>query len=114
MNIGDKVISLVNEMDVIEGGLYEVKRIGENGVYIKDEVGEGYFLRNGEFSDLEKSPSPIRTVTRREIVAGNYGIVAITKNNKVMIAAGNYTPDELREAAHTLNQIAEVLGDNGK
>lgn len=57
----------------------------------------------------DETPSPIRTVMRKEIVPGNYGIVAITKSNKVMIAAGEYTADELHEAAHTLNQIAEAL-----
>lgn len=61
----------------------------------------------------DEAPSPILTVTRREIVAGNYGAVAITKRNKVMIAAGEYTAEELREAAHLLNQIAEVLEENG-
>ena len=62
----------------------------------------------------DESPSPIRTVTRREIVPGNYGVVAITKSNKVMIPAGDYTAEELREAANLLNQIAEVLQENGE
>lgn len=87
---------------------------------------EGYGLiqENGKFGNDDSSKnldlisewqdSPIRTVKRREIVAGNYGAVAITKSNKVMIPAGDYTAEELREAAHLLNQIAEVLGENGK
>lgn len=80
---------------------------------------KGYEIGTGSDCDLisewkDETPSPIRTVTRREIVAGNYGIVAITKSNKVMIAAGYYTAEELREAAHILNQVAEVLQENGK
>jgi hypothetical protein len=64
---------------------------------------------DSEFLLEEWTDAPIRTITRKEIVQGNYGIVAITKSNKVMIAAGNYTADQLREAAHILNQIAEAL-----
>lgn len=73
-------------------------------------MGSDYYL----ISEWQDEPSPIRTVTRREIVAGNYGAVAITKSNNVMIPAGEYTAEELREAAHLLNQIAEILQENGK
>ncbi len=62
----------------------------------------------------DETPSPIRTVTRREPVQGNYGIVSITKNNKVMIAAGDHSSEELEEAAHLLHQLAEVKKENGK
>lgn len=88
--------------------------------YVGDEAlrrNDGKVGGNGTFSESfdlisewkDETPSPIRTVMRKEIVTGNYGIVAITKSNKVMIAAGNYTADQIREAAHTLNQIAEAL-----
>lgn len=57
--------------------------------------------------------SPIRTVKRREIVAGKYGIVTIKECGFIHINTMG-TPDNLREAAHILNQIAEVLEENGE
>lgn len=90
------------------GGMPD-QRYSDSGKEVRGR--SGYALIS-EWQD--EAPSPIRTVKRREIVAGNYGAVAITKSNKVMIPAGYYTPEELREAAHILNQIAEVLEDNGK
>jgi hypothetical protein len=53
--------------------------------------------------------------TRREIVPGVYGIVHVTVRGNVEIEEKDgYTPEELREAAHILNQIAEVLEENAK
>lgn len=78
---------------------------------------------------IKYQPSPIRTVTRREIVAGVYGrvVVGVKNGDKVVVdlTANDGTLDyightseltyiELREAAHILNQIAEVLEGNGK
>lgn len=76
----------------------------------------------------EWSESPIREVTRSELVAGVYGIVKVGEvtTHKVIgkvcpIAIGaqpntplTYSASELREAAHTLNQIAEYLESEGK
>lgn len=60
------------------------------------------------------SPSPIRT--RREIVPGGYGAVEVKYSSKGNILIGiecmNWNAEELREAAHTLNQLAEVLEEN--
>lgn len=66
--------------------------------------------------------SPIRTVTRREIVPGVYGKVEVEKHDthptylmvRVCDIRGTFrimNAEELREAAHILNQIAEVLED---
>lgn len=59
--------------------------------------------------------SPIRTVTRREIVPGVYGALEVTRVYKdgVNICAnpGKWSDTELREAAHILVQLAEVLED---
>lgn len=63
---------------------------------------------------VKYSPSPIRTVTRREIVAGNYGLIQIFDNGCMYIETDSYTSEQCREAAHLLNQIAEVLEENGK
>lgn len=71
--------------------------------------------------------SPIRTVTRREIVPGTYGNVYVKGEisghplGRVCLVGVSTTTDavgltaeELREAAHILNQIAEVLQENGE
>lgn len=64
------------------------------------------------------APSAIRTVTRREIVRGVYGAVRLTgemaDDGSTCVCIDNefMTPDELREAAHLFNQLAEVLEEN--
>lgn len=89
-----------------------------------DEVFDWY--ENGKFSRIrdsdndiisewqDETQSPIRTVTRREIVAGNYGLIQIFDNGCMYIETDTYTAEQCREAAHILNQIAEVLQENGK
>lgn len=73
----------------------------------------------------DEAPSPIRTVTRREIVPGSYGKVDVRlkygSDNVVSVRLGTsvhgselMNAEELREAAHILNQIAEFLEENGK
>lgn len=85
---------------------------------------------NGTFDDSfdiisEWSESPIRTVTRREIVAGVYGRLHVSrdfsmedKNLRIALSdslgkpdtAGHYwNLDELDEVIHTLSQIREVI-----
>src|SRR5690606_20656670 len=57
---------------------------------------------------LDETPSPIRTVTRREIVPGVYGKVKVGKysdGNPMVTLDFPKTAAELREAAHILNQI---------
>lgn len=51
---------------------------------------------------------------RREIVCGDYGIVHVEKGCDIHIPEYKYTPDELREAAHVLNQIAEYIESEGE
>lgn len=63
-------------------------------------------------SEWQDEPSPIRTVTRKEIVPGVYGAVVIGENKSVLVPQRIYTSDKLREAAHILNQIAEALEDD--
>lgn len=105
----------------------------------KDCPGKGYFLgevidassmdcfyvftdSNGELRtrlkeefDIVEEQSPVRTVTRKEIVPGVYGAVHVTNLAGCGIVIGipykDWSPEELREAAHILNQIAEVLED---
>lgn len=58
--------------------------------------------------------SPVRTVTRREIVPGAYGQVSVISADRgrveIFIDATS-TADQLREAAHLFNQLAEALED---
>lgn len=68
----------------------------------------------------EASPSPIRT--RREIVPGDYGMVKVgwTDGKDIFISINEgekqkpLNAEELREAAHLFNQIAEVLEENAR
>lgn len=100
---------------------------------------EWTYLENGKWAgslnndnrDLisEWSEEPIRTVTRREIIPGVYGRIKITgtyqgnrvtmdwDRNDIITAAVpivGMSAEELREAAHLFNQLAEALGENGK
>lgn len=78
-------------------------------------MGSDYYL----ISEWQDEPSPIRTVTRREIVAGVYGCVEVDNVNSDGVSLWlprnkRWSSEELREAAHILNQIAEVLQENGE
>lgn len=57
---------------------------------------------------------PVRSVTRREIVPGAYGQVSVISADRgrveIFIDATS-TADQLREAAHLFNQLAEALDD---
>lgn len=67
---------------------------------------------------------PVRTVTRREIIPGRYGMVEVGHtekhgDNRVAVRVANRiasmrvsTAEDLREAAHLFNQLAEVLEEN--
>lgn len=66
-------------------------------------------------SELELIPaSPIRTVSRREIVPGVYGATEVGDEfvRTTVWLYGDTTADDLREAAHLFNQLAEVLEEN--
>lgn len=55
----------------------------------------------------EKKKMPV--VINREIISGQHGIVFVFMNGEICVDSGLHTPEELREAAHILNQIAEYL-----
>jgi len=122
-NVGDRVRYLtegsygdIGTVVSIEGhGMVSVDTHGEYGICLEKEI------------DLERI-GPIRTVTRREIVPGVYGRFEVTgtyMKNRVTLdfapaSVGTSVPivgmdaDELREAAHLFNQLAEALAENGK
>ena len=88
------------------------------GAWRKDGTPTGPITLN-KYGRLIKEwrKSPVTSVTRREIVEGTYGIIEIKKDSFGVFEydmKSRATTEELREAAHTLNQIAEVLEENRK
>lgn len=87
----------------------------DNGMHCHKDVGCPYDL----VSEVPNS-GPVRTVTRKEIVPGEYGIVRVLAKPEddpfvhaahVRIDDGYSTSSELRAAAATLIEIADALGD---
>lgn len=142
-----------NEMKIEAGKYYKTRdgrKVGpmrERGIrkkrYIEekydgriwDDLGSPYGENNTQddeiISEWQDEPSPIRTVTRREIVAGVYGRLHVSrdfsmgdKDLRIALSdsqgesdpVGHYwNLDELDEAIHTLSQIREVIAEeNGK
>lgn len=66
------------------------------------------YSSNEEDLVSEWHDGPIRTVTRREIVPGTYGRVKVTQGLYVHCNSMR-NAEELREAAHLLNQLAEFM-----
>lgn len=95
---------------------------GEKGrIYREGGAHGGSYVRNIPDLDIvaewqDEPTGPVRTVTRREIVPGVYGIVHVWKQEGVglcfSIAGRPHSADELRSAAMVLSQLAEALDDN--
>lgn len=89
-----------------------------NKINKTNDIDHGFWVNDQTIILVSSSvSSPIRTVTRKEIVAGVYGKVCINEKGDgtgldYIQMLGTLDPAELREAAHTLNQIAEVLEEN--
>lgn len=117
--VGDVVECLVDCQDAFtKGGEYKVQSVGPDIVNVeRDDSGYPNSLMKEYFRLAEPIESPVRTVTRREIVPGTYGCVEVEMHSYGMnvvadFSGGRCTAEELREAAHILNQIAEVLEEN--
>ncbi len=52
VKVGDKVRSLVTQIDVRAGGLYEVKTVDGGDVWVIDDVGDNWYLTSDEFETL--------------------------------------------------------------
>ncbi len=52
VKVGDKVRSLVTQIDVRAGGLYEVKTVNDGDVWVIDDVGDNWYLASDEFEIL--------------------------------------------------------------
>lgn len=89
---------------------------GELTMFAVEDLGDGYYwiVRSDDIEPVNSSP--IRTVTRREIVPGSYGAVEVDDEfaRAVIWMYGDNAADKFREAAHLFNQLAEVLEDNSK
>lgn len=115
-----KVGDRVRHVRVNYTGNGVIRDIREDGVHVV-EFPTWYGMCEERESALELvNDGPIRIVTRREIVPGRYGVVEIGEQAKGLAPIRisnrngelrNTTAEELREAAHVLNQIAEALAD---
>lgn len=93
------------------GDIFEASLHGDY-YYFYDNAGLHRMRHKSEFELIDDATRmPVRTVTRKEIVPGKYGPLVVGGNGSILLPQACYTPDELREAAHTLNQIAEALED---
>lgn len=108
-NVGDRV----NAKYATIGGTATVVEVDRRGNFhhrVKfDEFPHDLWIDNNNIKPIEVGP--IRTVARREIVPGNYGLIQMLDNGCMYIETDTYTADQCREAAHVLNQIAEALED---
>ena len=123
--VGDRVECLENCDDQFtKGNTYIIDRIvGDRIRVCRDDQGEPNGWMKKYFRLVNRSSEgPIRTVTRREIVPGTYGVVEVNNHDtypnwalvRVCGVRGVHrelNADELREAAHTFNQLAEALED---
>lgn len=85
----------------------------DNNGYVVIRGEEGYGDLVSEWTD----DGPVRTVTRREIVLGDYGRVRVNGSHNSakevsVIVEGWMKADELRSAAMIFSQLAEALDEN--
>lgn len=119
--VGDRVKAKRDIGEYFTSGReYEIQN--EDSYYINDDKGSVRHVASLDFlaEEFDQVFTPIRTVTRREIVPGTYNGVVIAgvgvSNKRVSVGMDTLfrNTDELREAAHLFNQIAEVLEENAK
>lgn len=82
-----------------------------SGLYIRPTTPADYATNGADTQD-----GPIRTITRRLIVPGTYGIVTVYMvgtSVRTEFIKSNADADELDAAASVLTQIASVLRENG-
>lgn len=108
--VGDKVVATKDYgSKLTEGRLYTIESIQGRYFRVRDDLG-GIDGWPAEYWVLPEGP--VRTVTRRVIVPGLYGIVAVYRVQdqvRVTLTREDSTPDQLEAAARTLQQLAEAL-----
>lgn len=137
MEIGTLKELNVKPGDVVEalgGRTFKVTKVVGEKVYamVQSEGYESRIVSNAPYRIISRAnPSPVRTVTRKEIVPGVYGKVSVQGKWKdkvgiaivgspidaessvtVLIGHVQLSSDELRAAAETLIQIADALENN--
>jgi len=58
VKVGDKVRSLVTQIDVRAGALYEIKTVSDGDVWVIDDVGDDFYLTSDEFEILTVAGAP--------------------------------------------------------
>jgi hypothetical protein len=127
--LGDKVRAIRSVQDITEGEVYTVAGFTNDNPHVIDDVGDSRCVNGWGIPLFELVvESPIRTVTRREIVPGRYGRVRVSEldsdgdvhmvfvdregGDKLSEGCSFYfNLEELDEVIHTLNQIREVMVD---
>lgn len=123
--IGDRVRVIepnnrVGEFKGLPKGTIAEIVAGKTDMWEIDKGGQFWIWRDDQI-ELIGNESPIRTVTRREIVPGTYGKIFINDYNesantvslnvKDDFGCVYFNAEELREAAHLFSQLAEALED---
>ena len=115
--VGDKVRFVGVDGAIPKGGTYGAWHVGGEymvsyctsetlGVEADDTGGSnGWFARYFELAHT----SPVRTVTRREIVPGGYGGVTLFSDMSACVS--RMDANAAREAARIFNEIADVLDE---
>ena len=113
--VGDKVtfkkdVGYLNNR-VPSGTIGEVRLVWEGGNTVEVSVDKNMWIAYAhQITHVPTSPvGPVRTVTRKEIVPGKYGIVKVASTKCIGIPFYIHTTAELRAAAATLLEIAEAL-----
>ncbi|MCO5072060.1 MAG: hypothetical protein M9944_12720 [Rhizobiaceae bacterium] len=117
---GDKVRCVDNAHcsgSLVLGRNYTVRKASETHVSLEeDSSGRLWFSHRFELVEATPSnPSPVRKVTRTEIVPGTYGAVELIDRGEAgfFIRYNEYaSAPELRNAARIFNEIADALEQN--
>lgn len=114
-NVGDRVRRVKNPAKWAPIGYETIVTSDGHNLTYTDKQGDRDVLIN--YPDWEiVEDGPVRTVTRKEIVPGEYGKVIVatgvmSTTTPWVSCEGNLTSDELRSAAMVFSQLAEALED---
>lgn len=108
---------IIDIVELVEGGIIYPFRCDRGQTYTPE--GEMFGTKDPSPYDIvsevkPETPSPVRTVTRKEVVPGVYGNVKAYINGagKIGAEATCLDKDNIREAIATLTLIADAL-ENG-
>ena len=117
--VGDRVRRINSDNDLVNmtiGSEWVVCSVRNDG-WMHVENYKNMVLK--ENFELIKEQSPIRQVTRREIIPGRYGRISVQNHTSKTINVGTTSPvgwsvSELREVSKLLALLADVLEENQK